>query len=208
MNDPNSGKVMQGCGGISILRASDPGRYKGSRGGVRIIYLYVLELKIGRRIKEHSQEKIINRDSRNSMHTKSIKNFFQRVKQGLEEGAAHIDGKTKLKEIQKPEEPPLIAPETIASLRKLAARTQVVFDKMLNVSTKTLQSWEQGHRQPSDASRRLIQVFSIAPEVICRSAGIPEVKLEGVQIEESLNYGRWIVVKPLPIKTKVTKSTK
>ncbi len=45
MNNPDRGDVMPGCGGLRKLRVSDPGRGKGKRGGARIIYLYVLEVK-------------------------------------------------------------------------------------------------------------------------------------------------------------------
>lgn len=36
---------MPGCGGLRKLRAADPNRGKGKRGGARIIYLYVPEVK-------------------------------------------------------------------------------------------------------------------------------------------------------------------
>ena len=60
--------------------------------------------------------------------------------------------------------------------------SQAVFAKVLNVSSKTVQSWEQGKRAPSMASRRLIQVFSERPEVVCEVLGMPPVSLEGVRV--------------------------
>jgi putative transcriptional regulator len=47
--------------------------------------------------------------------------------------------------------------------------SQAVFARMLNVSTKTVQSWEQGVRKPSQAALRLIQVFRQDP------AGLREI---------------------------------
>jgi hypothetical protein len=44
MNDPDSGVVMPGCGGLRKLRTSDPGRGRGKRGGVRVIYLHLAEV--------------------------------------------------------------------------------------------------------------------------------------------------------------------
>ncbi len=41
MTKPDLGDVMPGCGGLRKLRAADPTRQKGKRGGVRIIYLHV-----------------------------------------------------------------------------------------------------------------------------------------------------------------------
>jgi len=52
--------------------------------------------------------------------------------------------------------------------------SQPIFAKLVNVAVKTLQSWEQGARRPSEAARRLIQVFSERPAMLCRIAGLPE----------------------------------
>ena len=41
MENPDSGRVMAGCGGLRKIRAADPTRGKGKRGGSRVIYLYV-----------------------------------------------------------------------------------------------------------------------------------------------------------------------
>jgi hypothetical protein len=41
MDNPDSGDVMPGCGGLRKLRTADPKRGKGKRGGARLIYLYV-----------------------------------------------------------------------------------------------------------------------------------------------------------------------
>jgi putative transcriptional regulator len=129
------------------------------------------------------------------MTNKKRKPLFERLKRGLEEGIAHANGELTLRTVSMPQEPPEIDARTLSALRDRAAMSQTVFAKMLNVSTKTLQSWEQGTRQPSDASRRLIQVFSSHPEVLCRSAGLPEIRLEGVSVEQLSKGRRRIVVK-------------
>lgn len=129
------------------------------------------------------------------MSTKRRKPLFERLKQGLEEGIAHSKGELTLRTVAAPEEPPEIDNATVAALRKQAAMSQEVFARMLNVSTKTVQSWEQGVRQPSDASKRLLQVFSTAPEVLCRTAGLPEIQLVGVEIATISDGKRRIVVK-------------
>jgi hypothetical protein len=43
MENPESGKVMKGCGGLRKVRLSDPKRGKGKRGGARVIYLHIPE---------------------------------------------------------------------------------------------------------------------------------------------------------------------
>ena len=62
--------------------------------------------------------------------------------------------------------------------------SQAVFARLLNVSTKTVQSWEQGVRTPSHASRRLLQIYSQHPEAVCQSVGLPPIKLQGVTIKQ------------------------
>ena len=46
VNDPEAGVVMPGCGGLRKLRAADPRRGKGKRGGIRVIYLHVAEADV------------------------------------------------------------------------------------------------------------------------------------------------------------------
>mgnify|MGYP001566155209 CR=1 FL=1 len=41
--NPGIGKVMPGCGGLRKIRYGHPGKGKGKRGGLRIIYLFVPE---------------------------------------------------------------------------------------------------------------------------------------------------------------------
>ena len=45
MENPEKGDVIKGCSGLRKVRAIDPKRQKGKRGGIRIIYLYVPEAK-------------------------------------------------------------------------------------------------------------------------------------------------------------------
>jgi hypothetical protein len=44
LNAPDAGSVMPGCGGLRKMRAADPRRHKGKRGGVRVIYLHIEEV--------------------------------------------------------------------------------------------------------------------------------------------------------------------
>ncbi|OJW13116.1 MAG: hypothetical protein BGO49_20165 [Planctomycetales bacterium 71-10] len=132
------------------------------------------------------------------MSTRPRKPLFERLKQGLEEGIAHAKGEITLRTVVMPEEPPEIDAETLVSLRDQSAMSQPVFARMLNVSTKTVQSWEQGVRTPSHASRRLIQIFSEHPETVCRSVGLPPVTLKGVRIENVSPGHRKIVIQDAP----------
>jgi putative transcriptional regulator len=128
--------------------------------------------------------------------TPSRKPLFERLHRGLTEAIAFSKGELNLKTVELPEEPPEIDAATLAALRKQTTMSQAVFARMLNVSTKTVQSWEQGVREPSDASRRLIHIFSEQPEVVCRIVGLPGVKLDGVKIVSNGKGRRRIVVEP------------
>jgi putative transcriptional regulator len=127
------------------------------------------------------------------MSTNSRKPLFERLKAGLEEGIAHAKGELSLKTVEIPEKPPEIDAHTLAALREAAEMSQAIFAKVLNVSAKTVQSWEQGVRVPSMASRRLIQVFSERPEVVCEIVGLRPVKLKGVRVVQS-GGGKWKIV--------------
>ena len=127
--------------------------------------------------------------------TTKRKPLFERLSQSLEEGTLYAKGELTLRTVEIPEEPPEITGKTLASLRKQAAMSQAVFAKLLNVSARTVQSWEQGVRQPSDASRRLLQVFCEYPEVVCKTAGLPAVQLHGVTIQHLSGGRRKIVIK-------------
>ncbi len=57
-----------------------------------------------------------------------------------------------------------------------------VFAEVLYVSAKTVQSWEQGVRVPSRASRRLIHIFTEEPEMVCKVVGLQSIQLRGFTI--------------------------
>lgn len=59
-----------------------------------------------------------------------------------------------------------IAPNEVAAARQKTGLTQTQFAKALQISSRTLQEWEQGRRQPSGAAKALIQIAFRHPEVI------------------------------------------
>jgi len=54
----------------------------------------------------------------------------------------------------------------VAEARAKACLTQAEFAKLLGVSLRTLQEWEQGRRQPSGAAKSLIAIAMKRPEVL------------------------------------------
>lgn len=91
---------------------------------------------------------------------------FEQIQAGLEDGIAHSKGILSLKSIDLPAPPPKTLPRAIAKMRNRLGMSQAVFAATLNVSTRTVQSWEQGTREPSDAALRFLQVIREQPSVV------------------------------------------
>src|SRR3954454_2635476 len=98
----------------------------------------------------------------------------ERIRKGLEEAIRHARGEITLKTttLEMPDRPPEVGAEELTGIRLASGMSQAVFARMLNVSTKTVQSWEQGARKPSQAALRLIQVFRQNPDVVLQVAGM------------------------------------
>ena len=54
--------------------------------------------------------------------------------------------------------PPTFSPKQIRKLREKYEVSQAVFAALLNVTTSTLQKWEQGQKEPTAAACRLLQI--------------------------------------------------
>jgi putative transcriptional regulator len=92
--------------------------------------------------------------------------LFQRIQKGLEESVAYSRGELTLKTTTLPLPPPPASPKRVAALRRKLKMSQSVFAATLNVSSKLVQSWEQGSRKPSRADLRLIQIIEKEPRLI------------------------------------------
>ena len=60
----------------------------------------------------------------------------------------------------------VITETDVALARRKAQLTQEQFAKLLGVSRRTLESWEQGARRPSGAATSLIRLFIIDPQFV------------------------------------------
>jgi len=101
------------------------------------------------------------------------KPLAERLTAGLTEAAQFAKGELTLRTVQVPDPPPEIAAKEVTSLRAKTGMSQAVFARVLNVSTKTVQSWEQGERKPSHAALRMLQVFRENPTFVIEIVGIP-----------------------------------
>ncbi len=86
--------------------------------------------------------------------------FFEDLRAGLEDAIAHEKGKLDLRSelIEIPEPPMQYKPKDIKGIREHNQYSQGIFAKILNVSIKTVQSWESGQRIPSHAALRLLEI--------------------------------------------------
>jgi putative transcriptional regulator len=96
------------------------------------------------------------------------------IRKGLEEAVRHAKGEITLKTtvLELPDPPPEIDAEEVTRLRLDNRMSEDAFARLLNVSPKTVRSWERGTRKPSQAALRLIQVFRHDPAVVFRSLGL------------------------------------
>lgn len=91
---------------------------------------------------------------------------FDQIRTGLEDCLAHAKGEKNLVTVRVPAPPPRATPKKIVALRRDLRMSQSVFAATLNVSMKTVQSWEQGLRSPNEASLRLLQIIRTQPSVV------------------------------------------
>jgi putative transcriptional regulator len=98
----------------------------------------------------------------------------EQIRKGLEEAIRHAKGEITLKTttLELPDRPPEVGAADLTQLRVASGMSQAVFARLFNVSTKTVQSWEQGQRNPSQAALRLIQVFRHDPTGLLEVAGM------------------------------------
>ncbi len=97
--------------------------------------------------------------------------LFDQLKSGLEDSVAYSRGELSLKTIEAPAPPPPAAADDVRKLRRSLRMSQAVFAATLNVSRRTVQSWEQGLREPSDASLRIIQIVGQSPGIVAMLCG-------------------------------------
>jgi putative transcriptional regulator len=103
----------------------------------------------------------------------------EQIRKGLEEAIRHAKGAITLKTttIEGPDRPPDVGAAELIKLRLASGMSQALFARLLNVSIKTVQSWEQGQRKPSQAALRLIQVFRHHPAGLLEVAGMSSARV-------------------------------
>ena len=87
--------------------------------------------------------------------------LFKGLKTALEEAIAHDQGKLDLRSeiFEIPEPPAQYKAKDIKKIREKNRYSQGIFARVLNVSIKTVQSWESGQRMPNQAALRLLEII-------------------------------------------------
>src|SRR5262249_13419334 len=74
--------------------------------------------------------------------------------------------------LERPNRPSEVGASELSKPHLAGGKSQAVFARLLNVSTRTIQSWEQGQRKPSQAALRLIQIFRQDPAGLFGETGL------------------------------------
>jgi DNA-binding transcriptional regulator YiaG len=80
--------------------------------------------------------------------------------------SSHEGGKFNLRAVEIPARPKPMKPAEIRALREQLNASQALFARLLNVSSNAVESWEQGLRQPRQATLKLLYVARKNPEVL------------------------------------------
>lgn len=92
----------------------------------------------------------------------------EQIRVGLKQSIAQARGELTLRTTTLPEPAPSMSGKKVISIRKKLDMSQAVFAGLLNVPTKTLQSWEQGTRKPKAGEARLLQLVDADPKAIVK----------------------------------------
>jgi hypothetical protein len=77
---------------------------------------------------------------------------------------------------------------------RLPGASRIVFARILNVATQTVQAWEQGRNIPAGAALRLLRIVSAHPEVVL----MPVLQAQGGQKQDSARYPYKRRCQPVP----------
>jgi putative transcriptional regulator len=92
---------------------------------------------------------------------------FGELKLALEQALQHARGERHdLRTTVRVAPPKPMKKREIVKLRQQLNLSQPLFASALNVSVKTVQAWEQGLREPSDAALKLLTIAKKHPEVL------------------------------------------
>jgi len=97
---------------------------------------------------------------------------FAQLQESLNEALQHARGERadlRVTRVPLPAPPKPISASRVVRIRHHMNFSQSMFAKLLNVSPRTVQDWEQGRRTPSEAALKLLVIAERHPEVLLES---------------------------------------
>ena len=91
------------------------------------------------------------------------KALFDDLTQSLKEAAAIRKGSAPASRCFE------VAPMDVKAVREQIGLSQSEFARLMRVSVKTLQNWEQNRRHPTGPAAALLKIVSVAPEAALKS---------------------------------------
>lgn len=91
------------------------------------------------------------------------KKLFEDLKQSLQEAGAIAKGKAPASRRM------VVSTPDAKAIREQIGLSQGEFARLMRVSVKTLQNWEQHRRNPTGPAAALLKIMSTAPEVAVKS---------------------------------------
>ena len=79
-----------------------------------------------------------------------------------ERGSVKLD----LRSVELPARPKAMKPADIRAVRESLNASQALFARLLNVSSNAVESWEQGIREPRQATLKLLHIARRNPDVL------------------------------------------
>lgn len=96
--------------------------------------------------------------------------IYNDLRQSLVDALAYERGqRVDLRVAELPSPPKPMKPGEIRRIRRSLNASQAVFASFLCVSTKAIQSWEQGRRRPEKAALRLLHIARENPSLLLRA---------------------------------------
>jgi putative transcriptional regulator len=96
-------------------------------------------------------------------------NVYESIIQGLTEAADDQQGKISARRTKLTIKP--VATFNTVEIKRIRQKTglsQVIFAKLMGISPKTVEAWENGRNKPEGASRRLLELVSDDPALLTR----------------------------------------
>ncbi len=74
--------------------------------------------------------------------------------------------KLDLRTVELPPRPKPMKPTDIRAVRESLNASQTLFARLLNVSSNAVESWEQGIREPRQATLKLLHIARKSPDIL------------------------------------------